>query len=136
MGRKSSASRTVAFTRSVKRDKIPGRTRGGRHAKRVDASFAGFLRRLRRLEFGVLHLAGEIPRFDMDKFKQDVLSLEADAQIESRGRNVRRGEVQVSHEGRARRQAEGASQDIRRPESGDGESSPFAPGPPVHDEED
>ncbi len=131
--RKSSASRATPFTRSVKRDKLPGRPRGGRHAERVDASFAGFLRRLRRLEFGVLALMGHGPRdFDLDRFAQDVLSLEADAKKASRGRHVRGSEVQVPHEGDLDRKAARKAKNLRRPESGDedGESSPFPPGEP------
>ncbi len=134
MGRsKRSASKNVPWTRSVRRDKIKGRTREGRHGNRVDASFAGFLRRLRRLEFGVLALMGHGPKdFDLDRFAKDVLSLEADAQIQSRGGNVRRGEVQVPYEGYTDREAARAAKNLRRPESGDedGESSPFPPGEP------
>ena len=131
-GNKRSASRNVPWTRSVPRGNIQGRTRGGRHGNRVDASFAGFLRRLRRLEFAVLHLSGNAPRFDMDKFARDVLSLEADAQIESRGRNVRGSEVQVPHERGTTGEASREAENLRRPESGDedGELSPFPPGEP------
>ncbi len=134
--RKQSASRATPLKRSFKRDNLPGRTRGGRHAERVDASFAGFLRRLRRLEFGVLALMGHGPKdFDLDRFVESVLSLEADAKIESRGRNVRGGEVQVPHEGRAQRKTARKAKNLRRPESGneDGESSPFPPGDPDED---
>ncbi len=133
MGRnKRSASRNVPWTRSVQRANIKGWTREGRHGNRVDASFAGFLRRLRRLEFAVLHLSGNASRFDLDQFVLDVLSLEADAQIESRGRNVRRGEVQVPHEGGTTGETPREAENLRRPEGGDedGEISPFPPGEP------
>ncbi len=133
MGRsKQSASRTVPFTRSVKRDRIPGRTRGGRHAERVDASFAGFLRRLRRLEFAVVALVKLDRKFDFDSFVRDVLLLEADAVEKSRGGNLRGSEVQVPHEGGAKRKAARAAKDLRGSESGDedGEISPFPPGAP------
>jgi len=133
MGRdKRSASKSVPWTRSVPRDKIKGRTREGRHAKRVDASFAGFLRRLRRLEFAVVALVKLDRKFDFDRFVKDVLLLEADAVEISRGGNLRGGEVQVSHEGGASGQAARASQNLRGSESGnvDGEISPFPPGAP------
>ncbi len=134
MGRgKRSASRSTPFTRSVKRANLPGRPRGGRHAQRVDASFAGFLRRLRRLEFGVLALMGRGAKdFDLDRFYNDVISLEADAKIESRGGDVRGSEVQISHEGDLDRKASRKAKNLRRSESGDedGESSPFPPGEP------
>ncbi len=132
MARKRSASRSVPFTRSVNRDKLKGGRGRGRHGNRVDASFAGFMRRLRRLEFALLHLLGHDSKFDVDKFVESVIRLEADAKIESRGRNLRGGEVQVPHEGGTQWKAPRASKNLRRPESGDedGELSPFPPGEP------
>ncbi len=129
---KRSASKSVPWTRSIQRDKIPGRTRGGRHAERVDASFAGFLRRLRRLELGVVAMVRLDRKFDLERFCDDVLLLEADAVEKSRGRNVRGSEVQVPHEGGAKRKAARAAKNLRGPESGDedGEISPFPPGEP------
>ncbi len=134
--RNQSASRGAPFTVTVKSRTLPGRPRGGRHAKRVDASFAGFLRRLRRLEFGVLALLGKAPKgFNLDQFVKDVLSLEADAKIESRGSTVRRGAIQVPLEGTGRGQGEGTPSDPERLESG-GEDSPFPPSPPTQGEKE
>ncbi len=131
MARKRSASRKVPFTRSVSRDKITGGRGRGRHGNRVEAAPL-LLGRLRRLEFAVLYLCGDAREFDIAKFCKSVLSLEADAKIESRGRNVRGGEVQVPHEGGTKWKAPRASENLRRPESGDedGELSPFPPGEP------
>ncbi len=134
MARKRSASRTPAFTRKVKRDILTG----GRDGTTSPMSKAAtlLLGRLRRLEFAVIHLGGGMMKFDFAQFERNVLSLEADAQIESRGRNLRGGAVQVPHEGGTGRQVERAAQNIRRSASGHGEPSPFAPGPPVQAEED
>ncbi len=133
--RNQSASRGAPFTKTVKRVILPGRPRGGRHAKRVDASFAGFLRRLRRLEFGLLHLLGEFPNFDLDKFVDDVRRLERDAETQSSGRPVRGGKVSLPYEGSSPGEDEGTSQDIVGPESR-GEDSPFPPSPPTQTEKD
>ncbi len=135
MGSKRSASRTPSFTRRVKRDILTG----GREGTTSPMSKAAplLLGRLRRLEFAVLYLGGAVGRdFDWTRFEKSVILLEADAKIESRGRNLRRSEVQVPHEGGTRREAERAPEDLRRPESGDGQSSPFAPGPPDQAEVD
>ncbi len=128
--RRSSASRTIPFTRRVKREKIPGRSEGG--PTKSATSFARLLGRLRRLEFAVIYLGGNRRDFQFDKFTEDVLSLEADAQIESRGGNLRRGEVQVPHEGGTAGKTPRAAENLRRSESGDedGELSPFPPGEP------
>ncbi len=130
--RKRSASREVSFTRSIKRDRIKGRQREGRPARRATTSYAGVLGRLRRLEFAVLALMGVYRKFDLDQFAKDVLSLEADAQIESRGGHVRRGEVQVPYERGTSGQTPREAENLRRSESGDeeGELSPFPPGEP------
>ncbi len=130
MARKRSASRNVPWTRSVKRDKIGGGLREGRRSA-SSTSFARLLGRLRRLEFAMLYVMGERLKFDVDSFKDAVLSLEADAQIESRGGDVRGSEVQVPHEGRVIRKAARAAKNIRRSASrNESEASPFPPGPP------
>ncbi len=131
--RNSNASRGAPFTKTFKRVNMPGRTRGGRHAKRVDASFAGFSRRLRRLEFAVLHLIGEFDEFDLDKFKDAVLSLEADAKIEGRRDYDERGAIQVPLEGSRPGQGERADRAGSGSEGG-GEDSPFPPSPPPQTE--
>ncbi len=73
--------------------------------------------------------------FDLDRFSEDVLRLEADAVKESRGGNVRGGEVQVPHEGSTPGEASREAKNLRGPESGneDGELSPFPPGEPDED---
>ncbi len=136
MVRRSSASRRGPFTRSVKRDILTGGRDGTASEGGRNSSFARLLSRLRRLEFAMLYVMGERANFNVDSFRDSVLSLEADAAIESRGRNVRGSKVQVPHEGGASRQAARAPKNIRRPESRDGEPSPFAPGPPDPNEED
>ncbi len=132
MGRPRSASRRANFTRRVIRAKIDGRVEGGTAKRSTGSPIPKLLGRLRRLEFAVLYALGERSNFDVDSFKLSVLSLEADAQIQSRGRNLRRGEVQVPHEGGTGRKAARETEDIRRPASGDedGELSPFPPGEP------
>ncbi len=133
--RKTNASRGAPFTKTFKRSNIPGRTREGRHAKRVDASFAGFLKRLRRLEFAVLHLCGEMEDFSLDAFVDAVKHLERDAKVESSGRSVRGGKVSLPYEGSSPGEDEGASQNFVGLESG-GEDSPFPPSPPPQTEKE
>ncbi len=135
MGRRASASRRAPFTRRVKAARIDGRTEGGSPKGSKKSSISFLLSRLRRLEFAVLYLCGENRQFDLDRFVKDVLSLEADAKIESRGRNVRRGEIQVPHEGSTPGETAREAEDFRGLASGheDGDASPFSPGAPDED---
>ncbi len=132
MGRRASASRRAPFTRRVKAARIDGRREGGSAKRSKTSSMSLFLGRLRRLEFAMLYVMGERSKFDVDSFKDAVLLLEADAQIESRGRNVQRSEIQVPYEGGLEGEAARAAGDFRGLASGheDGDISPFPPGEP------
>ncbi len=133
--RKTSASRNAPFTKTISRDKIKGGRGRGRRSRPL-AALPLLLGRLRRLELGVLHLCGEYPDFDLDSFSRAVLALETDAEIEKSWRPVRRGEVQIPYEGPAPGQGERTAQDVERLEDRHQGPPPFAPGPPVQDEEE
>ncbi len=137
MAKRKSASRVSGnSTKSVPRDILQG-GRGRARRRRSRDHMVPLLRRLRRVEFALAFLGGklDLKDFDFDEYCQSVISLEADAKIESRGRNLRGGEVQVPHEGGTVRQAARATKDFRRPTGrNESEASPFSPGPPYEDE--
>ncbi len=115
-GRRS-ASRTSAWTRTVKRDTVKGgRGRGPKVPPATPALFG----RLRRLEFAMLYVLGEAPRnFDVDSFKEAVLTLEKDAKTEQSRYSDEGSAIPLPHQGTPDREAARAPGADWGPEGGE-----------------
>lgn len=98
MARKRSASRTVSFTRSVKRDKIPGRTRGG--PPKAGPDYVRLFKRLRRLELALVKsLSGKPKDFSLERFVDSVLQLKHDAALDESRSSDEGSAVPIPYEG-------------------------------------
>lgn len=77
---RGSASRSIAFTKSIPRDKVPGGTRrgGGQSSIASRGQQAAFLSRLRRLEVVVLQISGRLRENNLQVLLDKMLELADD----------------------------------------------------------
>ena len=95
------------LTKSVSRDILKG-GEGRVRRRRRPPDFRPLFGRLRRLELAMVYQVSGKPRdFDMDRYVQDVIQREKDAETQSGRNNDQGGALQLPQEGSPSREAEG-----------------------------